>query len=73
MVGPEWGDGMFCPGGSMGNGTALNLARFNFCPDVKVSESCINYFLIASTVDEVARILACSSTLQVNPGRHLRR
>lgn len=37
MIGPDWGDGMFCPGGSMANGTAINLARFNYIPDIKVS------------------------------------
>ncbi|XP_018570715.1 cysteine sulfinic acid decarboxylase-like [Anoplophora glabripennis] len=35
MIGPGWGDGLFCPGGSYGNGTALNLARFERYPDVK--------------------------------------
>ncbi|XP_971834.1 cysteine sulfinic acid decarboxylase [Tribolium castaneum] len=40
MVGPQWGDGMFCPGGSTANGTAINLARFRYCPDIKKSGSC---------------------------------
>ncbi|KAJ8926035.1 hypothetical protein NQ315_009890 [Exocentrus adspersus] len=35
MIGPEWGDGLFCPGGSYGNGTALHLARFRRYPDIK--------------------------------------
>ncbi|KAF5280914.1 hypothetical protein FQR65_LT03063 [Abscondita terminalis] len=35
MIGPEWSDGMFCPGGSNGNGIALNLARFRFNKDIK--------------------------------------
>uniref|UniRef100_V5GQ54 Cysteine sulfinic acid decarboxylase n=1 Tax=Anoplophora glabripennis TaxID=217634 RepID=V5GQ54_ANOGL len=35
MIGPDWGDGLFCPGGSYGNGTAINLARFERYPDVK--------------------------------------
>ncbi|XP_066152280.1 cysteine sulfinic acid decarboxylase-like [Euwallacea fornicatus] len=35
MVGAEWRDGIFCPGGSFGNGTAINLARFWKFPDVK--------------------------------------
>lgn len=37
MIGPRWSDGIFCPGGSFGNGTAINLARNNQFPDVKVS------------------------------------
>lgn len=28
--GDSIGDGLFCPGGSFGNGTAINLARFWF-------------------------------------------
>lgn len=36
MIGPEWTDGMFCPGGSVGNGMALNLARFNYNSEIKV-------------------------------------
>ncbi|KAF5282582.1 hypothetical protein FQA39_LY04989 [Lamprigera yunnana] len=35
MIGPEWCDGMFCPGGSIGNGTAISLARFHFNRDIK--------------------------------------
>lgn len=35
MIGPQWCDGIFCPGGSFGNGTAINLARFNRLPEVK--------------------------------------
>lgn len=31
------GDGMFCPGGSYANGTAINLARFWLRPETKVS------------------------------------
>jgi glutamate decarboxylase len=37
MVGFPFGDGMFCPGGSFANGTAINLARFKYFPDIKVS------------------------------------
>ncbi|KAJ8979956.1 hypothetical protein NQ317_001541 [Molorchus minor] len=29
------GDGMFCPGGSMANGYAINCARYKYMPDVK--------------------------------------
>jgi glutamate/tyrosine decarboxylase-like PLP-dependent enzyme len=29
------GDGIFCPGGSMANGYAINLARHHMFPDVK--------------------------------------
>lgn len=36
MIGPQWGDGLFCPGGSFGNGTAIHLARFDRFPDIKV-------------------------------------
>lgn len=35
---PEGSDGMFCPGGSLSNGTALNLARYDKFPEIKVSE-----------------------------------
>ncbi|XP_072389098.1 cysteine sulfinic acid decarboxylase-like [Diabrotica undecimpunctata] len=35
MIGPQWGDGLFCPGGSFANGIAVNLARFHRYPDVK--------------------------------------
>ncbi|KAJ8963373.1 hypothetical protein NQ318_018849 [Aromia moschata] len=35
MIGPQWGDGLFCPGGSFGNGTAISLARYHRYPDVK--------------------------------------
>ncbi|XP_031334978.1 cysteine sulfinic acid decarboxylase-like isoform X2 [Photinus pyralis] len=35
MIGPDWKDGMFCPGGSNGNGIALNLARFRLNKNVK--------------------------------------
>lgn len=31
------GDGIFCPGGSMANGYAINCARFKYMPDIKVS------------------------------------
>ncbi|XP_046402173.1 cysteine sulfinic acid decarboxylase-like [Ischnura elegans] len=31
------GDGIFCPGGSMANGCAINLARFKFAPEVKAN------------------------------------
>jgi glutamate decarboxylase len=37
LVGFPSGDGMFCPGGSFANGTAINLARFKYFPDIKVS------------------------------------
>lgn len=30
------GDGIFCPGGSMANGYAINCARYKFIPDIKV-------------------------------------
>ncbi|KAH1001029.1 hypothetical protein HUJ04_013291 [Dendroctonus ponderosae] len=36
MVGPQWSDGIFCPGGSFGNGTAMNLARFHKFPQAKL-------------------------------------
>lgn len=32
------GDGLFCPGGSISNGTAINLARYRYNPDIKVSK-----------------------------------
>ncbi|CAG9863233.1 unnamed protein product [Phyllotreta striolata] len=35
MIGPQWEDGLFCPGGSFANGIAVNLARFRRYPDVK--------------------------------------
>ncbi|XP_022911873.1 acidic amino acid decarboxylase GADL1-like [Onthophagus taurus] len=35
MIGAGWSDGIFCPGGSTGNGIALNLARYNFCSNIK--------------------------------------
>lgn len=31
------GDGIFCPGGSIANGYAIQCARFRYMPDVKVS------------------------------------
>lgn len=31
------GDGIFCPGGSIANGYAINCARFHAFPEVKVS------------------------------------
>lgn len=37
LVGFPSGDGIFCPGGSFANGTAINLARFKYFPDIKVS------------------------------------
>ncbi|CAH1992015.1 unnamed protein product [Acanthoscelides obtectus] len=40
MIGPDWGDGLFCPGGSFGNGTAINLARYNKFPDTKAKGTC---------------------------------
>ena len=30
------GDGIFCPGGSIANGYAINCARFSAFPEVKV-------------------------------------
>ncbi|KAF2881098.1 hypothetical protein ILUMI_25080 [Ignelater luminosus] len=35
MIGPEWNDGIFCPGGSMANGIAIHLARFNYNKSIK--------------------------------------
>ncbi|XP_018322995.1 cysteine sulfinic acid decarboxylase-like [Agrilus planipennis] len=35
MVGPDWQDGMFCPGGSMANGIAIHLARFKYNKSIK--------------------------------------
>ncbi|CAH1163888.1 unnamed protein product [Phaedon cochleariae] len=35
MVGPGWGDGLFCPGGSFANGVSANLARYRRYPEVK--------------------------------------
>lgn len=32
----EHGDGIFCPGGSLCNGTAINLARYHYNPQIKV-------------------------------------
>lgn len=42
------GDGIFCPGGSMANGYAINCARFKLMPQIKVGVSIINhmYFII---------------------------
>lgn len=31
------GDGIFCPGGSLANGYAINCARYNYMPEIKVS------------------------------------
>lgn len=39
MIGPDWSDGIFCPGGSMSNATAIGLARFHANKNVKVSTS----------------------------------
>ncbi|XP_050297083.1 cysteine sulfinic acid decarboxylase-like [Anthonomus grandis grandis] len=36
MIGSRWNDGIFCPGGSFGNGTAISLARYSRFPDVKM-------------------------------------
>lgn len=38
------GDGIFCPGGSIANGYAIQCARFKYMPDVKVSHQMV-YFL----------------------------
>lgn len=35
VVGYEKGDGIFCPGGSIANMYALNIARYKRCPDIK--------------------------------------
>lgn len=39
MIGTEWGDGLFCPGGSTANGIALNLARYKYSPEIKVVDN----------------------------------
>lgn len=39
--GASVGDGLFCPGGSFANGTAINLARFWFR---KTVQNVSNYF-----------------------------
>lgn len=31
------GDGIFCPGGSIANGYAINCARYKYMPDIKVN------------------------------------
>ncbi|VEN61661.1 unnamed protein product [Callosobruchus maculatus] len=36
FVGWNKGDGVFCPGGSMSNGYAVNIARHHCCPGIKV-------------------------------------
>lgn len=36
------GDGIFCPGGSIANGYAINCARFYAFPEVKVRNIIIN-------------------------------
>lgn len=38
LVGYHNGDGLFCPGGSMSNGLAINIARYHYFPDVKVKK-----------------------------------
>ncbi|XP_056645425.1 cysteine sulfinic acid decarboxylase-like [Diorhabda sublineata] len=35
MIGPNWKDGLFCPGGSFANGLAMNLARYQRYSKVK--------------------------------------
>lgn len=40
--GATLGDGLFCPGGSFANGTAINLARFWFRKNVQNVSTCIN-------------------------------
>ncbi|CAH0550870.1 unnamed protein product [Brassicogethes aeneus] len=52
MIGPQWSDGMFCPGGSFGNGTAINLARFNLCPDIKKKGNNYEQRLVMFTSEE---------------------
>lgn len=37
MVGWSSGDGIFCPGGSVSNMCAMNVARFRLCPRVKTA------------------------------------
>ena len=45
LIGFDEGDGIFCPGGSIANGYAVNCARYNMFPLVKVPKS-KSYFLI---------------------------
>jgi sulfinoalanine decarboxylase len=40
------GDGVFCPGGSMANGYAINLARYKAFPSAKVIMDKHNYLTI---------------------------
>ncbi|XP_029442316.1 acidic amino acid decarboxylase GADL1 isoform X2 [Rhinatrema bivittatum] len=35
FIGWKEGDGIFCPGGSVSNMYAANLARYKYCPDIK--------------------------------------
>lgn len=41
---PEGSGGIFCPGGSLANGFAMNLARYLKFPDVKVKRLIIAYY-----------------------------
>jgi hypothetical protein len=36
LIGFNEGDGIFCPGGSIANGYAINCARYNMFPSIKV-------------------------------------
>ena len=56
LVGFTCGDGMFCPGGSLANGTAMNIARFKMFPDIKVSHSVFetDKFLYMRSVHKVS-------------------
>lgn len=42
------GDGIFCPGGSIANGYAINCARFHAFPEVKVNDK--QYFLLTEII-----------------------
>ncbi|KAL1501084.1 hypothetical protein ABEB36_006477 [Hypothenemus hampei] len=52
MVGSRWKDGIFCPGGSFGNGVAINLARFKKFPEAKENGNCTLPKLKVFTSDE---------------------
>lgn len=38
IIGFPEGEGIFCPGGSMANGFAINLARYRLDPNIKVCQ-----------------------------------
>lgn len=42
------GDGIFCPGGSMANGYAINCARYKYLPDIKVGFHLNSYMLLSN-------------------------